>query len=102
VVLEKHYYFILDMKNKPLACSKEVWTKAIRGKRQLLVDKVDHKRIVTSFVSHHAGEIGKYMFKTTVYDGRNHIVYIRVYDDYDSAISGHKTIIEERTWGMQH
>lgn len=99
---EKNYYFILDNKNNPIECSKDVWTKAIRGKRQLFVDKVDHKKIITSFVSKHVYSVLPYMFKTTVYDSTNNIIYIRLYDDYDSAIEGHKLTIEGKLWDMQN
>ncbi len=98
---EKNRYFYLDTKKKPIECSKDVWTKVIKGKRQLWVDKVDHKKVITSFVSRHQGALLPYMFKTTVYDSTNNIIYIELYHDYDSAVKGHKYTLEEKPWDTQ-
>ena len=62
---EKNFYFYLDEQHKPVSCSKDVWTRAIKGKRHLMTTKADKKKIITSFVSKHVLNVLPYMFKTT-------------------------------------
>jgi hypothetical protein len=95
------WYYFLDEKHIPVECSKDVWTKAMKGKKHLMVGKSQHNKVITSFVSRIDKTTPQHMFKTTVYNNINAIIYMRHYDDYDSAISGHRLTIEERPWDTQ-
>lgn len=98
--MNRYCYFLLDGNHVPVQTTKSIWEKEIKGRRQLAVDKYLHKKIVTSFVSKHEAQDNgvNQMFKTKVYDCRGSTIYICYYDDYDSALSGHKRTMEERLW----
>ena len=110
MAVNRYCYFLLDENHVPVQTTKSIWEKEIKGKRHLAVDKYLHKKIVTSFVSKHeaapSGNPGgpsaptqfRPMFKTKVYDCRGSSIYICYYDDYDSAMKGHKRTMKERSW----
>jgi hypothetical protein len=98
---QKNWYYFLDSNNLPLECSKSNWAVLMKGKRHLLTHKVGRNKVITSFVSHKTSGDIKGMFKTTVYNNINAIVYTAYYDDYDSAIAGHARTLEDRPWDMQ-